>query len=254
MGAYNNMDNAIAGLGYGISGRKEVESWRAGEDIEFGSFLFAYEGEDYSDGQGTCYKAKQDTATITLDADFVVDNTITTTITLNGVAQTPVATPWNTNHNTTMDDHKADLETAFTGLSVTLTDATTNRQFTLLYKGNTMNTITSVITGGGSQANITIVYSTSQKFIGVALFTQTGYKDTTGKYESDDAVNVLTYGQIWVLAALAVNAQEDAYVIYVPTDQGKVTNVSSGNYDIKAKIRSNTSGAGLVLIEVRGQQ
>jgi len=67
-------------------------------------------------------------------------------------------------------------------------------------------------------------------------------------------MNVMTYGKIWVLASVAVNAHTDAYVIWLPTNQTKFTNVSTNNYDVKCRFLSTIAAAGLVLVEVRGQQ
>lgn len=253
MPAYNNLDEKIQGLIYGLHPRK-IESWRAAEDIGFGEPVFSYNDEDYSKGQGSVWKKKVDVKTITLDADLVTSNVITTTLTIDGVAQTPVATTFDTDHDTTMDNHKADLEAAFSGLTVTLTDATNNRQFTLFYKGSNID-VASVVTLGASQAGITIASGTSpQIFIGVTVFTQKSLKDSVGYYEQDEAINVMTSGQIWVYASKAVNPNTAAYVIIAAgATQNQFTDSSSGTYDTKARFRSLTTAAGLVLLEVRGQ-
>lgn len=249
MGAYDNLDPAIAGLILGIDGRKQVDTFVAQETIEFGAPVFGYVGDD-----DKCWNVKRDTGIITLDADLVTANVITTTVTVDGVAQTPVATTFATDHDTTMANHKADLEAAISGLTVTLTDATNNRQFTLLKKGSNL-IVASVVTLGASQAGITITYSNGQVFLGVAGFEQvSAFVNERGSYFQYDPVNVGTYGKIWVLSSVVISSHTDAYVIWEITNQTKFTNVASGNYDIKARFRSTNTAAGLVLLEVRGQQ
>ncbi len=249
MGAYNNLDPAIAGLILGINGRKQIDTFVAQEQIEFGDPVMGYEGED---NKG--YNVKQDKATITLDADLVTSNVITTTITIDGVAQSAIATTFDTSHDNTMDLHEAAIEAAISGIAVTLTDGTNNRQFTLLHKGHNINLITSVVTLGASQAGVTIAYTNGQVFLGIAVFEHTSFNDSRGSYFQYDPMNVMTYGKIWVNSSIAVNAHVDAYVIWQITNQKKFTSVSTNNYDVKCKFRSTNTAAGLVLLEVRGQQ
>lgn len=244
---YGNQQEPFAGIPYGIATGKYISTRNcADEQIDWGIPVFTYEGDDING-----YNVKQDISTITLDADFVVDNTITTTITIDGEAQTPVATPWNSDHDTTMDDHEADLEAAITDLEVTLTDGTNNRQFTLFLKGKNIE-VASVITGGASQANITIAYTNGQVFEGVAQFTQKG-NGTVGYYEQYDAMNVQERRCIWVETDDAVNSGEDAYVIWAyGADQGKFTNTETDNYETGCKFRSTRNDAGVALLEVNG--
>lgn len=249
MGAYDNLDQAIAGLKLGID-MDRVETWKAAETIAFGAPVFVYEGDDVG-----AYNVKQDTATITLDADLVTGNTITTTVTVDGVAQAAVATPFNTDHDTTMDDHVTNLEAGITGLDVTLTDATNNRQFTLFLKGSDLTAITSPVTGGASQAGVTMAYTTAQVFAGVALYTSKSEVDTVGTYVADETVNVLAEGQVWINTDGAVSSNTNAYVVWDATsaDQGKFTATATDNYDVGCKFRSDLAAAGLALVEVRGQ-
>jgi hypothetical protein len=255
MPAYGNLDTAIAGELYGLHPRT-VESWRAAEQINFGVPVFTYEGEDFSDGNGSIYNVKQDTTIITLDADLVASNVITTTLTIDGVAQTPVATTFITNHDTTMTTHKNALEAAITNLAVTLTDGTNNREFTILLKGSNFTSTTSVVTLGASQAVATITYTTAQVFVGMSVITHKSLSGSVGYYEAEEAVNVLTDGWIYsATTAVAVSANTDAYVIWTggSADQGKLTPASSGNYVTNMKFRNTLATAGLAVVEVRGQ-
>lgn len=250
MGAYNNLDTAIAGLKIGVGFADRVETFKAAEVIAFGSPVFVYEGDELNG-----YNVKQDVSTITLDADLVTSNVITTILTIDGVAQSAVASTFDTDHDTTMDNHEAALEAAFSGLAVTLTDATNNRQFTLTYKGVNMSLVTSVVTLGASQAGVTIAYTNGQVFAGVALFSQKGYVDNVGQYNQYDAMNVLSRGQLYVNTGGAVNANTDAYVVWDGTsaNQKKFSGTASGNYVTNCKFRSTLAAAGLALLEVNGQ-
>lgn len=249
MSDYGNLGTPFAGMVHDIVSGNDRTRKCAEDVINWGEPVFTYAGDDING-----YKVKQDIGIITLDADFVADNTITTTLTIDGVAQTPVATPWNATHDDTMNDHKDDLEAAFDDLIVTLTDGTTNREFTLLLKGKNITLITSVITGGVSQAGITITYSNGQIFEGVARFTQKAVDEqNAGSYVEYDAMNVREKGFIYVETSVAVQSGQDAYVIWTSgANQGKFTNVSTDNYETGCKFRETITAAGVVLLEVNG--
>jgi hypothetical protein len=247
MADYGNQGTPFAGMVHDIDFGHDRTRKCAEESIDWGIPIFSYPGDDING-----YTIKQDVSVILLDADLVTDNTITTTLTIDGVAQTPVATAFDTNHDTTMTNHKNDLEAAFANLTVTLTDDVDNREFTLLLKGENITLLTSVVTGGASQAGTTITYSNGQIFQGFARFTQQGDLEV-GSYYENEAMNVRERGFIWVDASLAVNDGEDVYVIWqTGANQGKITNVATDNYETECKFRGNTTGAGAVLVEVNG--
>ena len=248
MADYGNQDTPFAGITHDVDFGHDRTRRCAEEQIDWGSPIFSYEGDDV-DG----YLVKQDIGVITLDADLITDNTITTTVTIDGVTQTPVATPFNVGgHDDTMDDHVADLEAAIPGLSVSLTDATNNREFTLLLAGQNITVLASVVTGGASQAGVTITYNNGQVFEGVARFTQKGDREV-GAYYENDAMNVRERGLIHVETSVAVNSGQDAYVIWVTgANQGKFTNVATDNYATNCKFRGTIAAAGTVLLEVNG--
>jgi len=252
MGAYNSLDTAIAGLKIGVDMSRVEGVWKAAETILFGAPVFGYAGDSIN-----AYNVKQDIATITLDADLVTSNVITTIITIDGVAQAAVATTFITDHDTTMTAHGDALEAAFDGLAVTYTDVSTNRVFTLTYKGVNMSLVASAVTAGGGQAGVVIAYDNGQVFLGIALFTQVAARvDSVGYYVENDSLNVLTRGQIWVNASAAVNANTAAYVIWDGTsaNQKTFTGTSTNNYDVNCRFRKTTTVAGLVLVEVNGQK
>ena len=250
MGAYENLDKWFAGMKQGVDGNETIETLRAAEDIDNGVPIFVYEGDNLNG-----YNVKQDTSTITLDAELITGNTITTTVSIDGVAQTPVASVWTSSHDDTMDLHLADLEAAISDLVVTLTDLSTNLQFTLLTKGKNISLVTSVVTGGSTQAGTVIAYTCSQVFAGIAVFVQRSFNGSVGVYPEDEAMNNMTRGKIVINTSKAVNANTQAYVIwdYNSADQGKFTDVATDNYETKCTFRSNTTDANLAEIEVNGQ-
>lgn len=248
MPAYDNLNQAFPGLLFGLNARRKIETWKAAEEIGFGIPIFGYEGDELNG-----YMAKQDVGIITLDADLVTDNVITTTFTIDGVAQTPVATTFDTDHDTTMDNHKDDLEAAITNLEVTLTDGTNNRQFTCFLKGKNVQ-VASVVTLGASQAGITITYNNNQVFLGVSSFTQISTINSVGVNEVNDPMNTLTHGKVWTEPDGSVQANTDAYVIWqIGADQGKFTATTTDNYATGCKFRKDTTSEGYTVVEVNGQ-
>lgn len=254
MGAYGEMDQAIAGLKYGIGSGEEVCTRRAAEQIGFGVPVFGYAGNNVD-----CYLPARDTLILTFSADLIAANVTTLTLSavVKGVTQAEtVAETFDTDHDTTMDNLVSAIETAYPNATVTLTDAINNRQITIFQPGTNW-TGSGVVTLGVSQATITATYTTAQVFIGITIFTQVAcYITTRGYYVENDAVNVMEEGEVWVNTSGAVSANTDAYVIWLPTvpaDQGKFTGTSTNNYVTNCKFKSTTTGAGLAIVEVRGQ-
>lgn len=167
-------------------------------------------------------------ASITYSADFISGNSIPMTV--NGVAITPIV--FATSHAATF----AALIAAIDALSGVSAVAGTGREILITIDGAVSNITLSnyTVTGGISQPNTTIVYSSVDVFEGVAVLRH-GQPTTIGgddKYEINDALNVLTKGVVWV-EVVATVAYGDA--VYVQNDttytdnQGQFTNVSSGN-------------------------
>lgn len=245
MGAYETLDASIAGLKNGsMQSHEKIVTYKAAEQINFGVPVFGYAGDNLN-----CWNAKRDTAIALLDADLVTSNVYT--LTINGTA---VATTFNTDHDTTMDDVKSNIEAAFPSATVTLTDATNNREVTIFQEGTNF-TVTGVVTLGASQAGVTITYTTGQIFLGVSVITHSSYVGSVGYYVQYDAVNVMEYGEVYVNTDGAVNANVDAYVIWNYTaDQGEFTATATDNYAVGCKFKSTLAAAGLAIVEVRGQQ
>lgn len=248
MGAYDNLDVAVAGLAYGWED-DDVSTGVAQEAINFGAPVFGYEGEE-----DKVYNAHRDYGKLVLDADLVTSNVYT--ITINGEA---VATTFNTDHDTTMDDIITNINGNATVQALPAEaelDAGDTDNRTVIVKGKGVDiTVSGAVTLGASQAAVTVTHSIWSKFLGVAQITAKSTRttgSTTSVYEQYDSVNIRESGQIYIDAVAGVEDKEAAYVIYaIGADQGKFTNSSSGTYDTKAKFRSNVSD-GLARVELRG--
>lgn len=254
MAIYGRMEEAIAGLPYGIGFSYDVKTYKAGEQIEYGSPVFGYEGNDID-----CYKAKRDTLILTLDADLVTSNVCTLTLQSikNGVTQDEIiAETFDTDHDTTMDNIVAAIEAEYTNATVTLTDGVNNRQITIFEEGANW-TGSGVVTLGASQATITATYTTAQVFLGIARYTTiNAYISSTGYYVYGDPVNVQITGEIWINTQAAVSSHTAAYVIYsyvTPANQGLFTGTATNNYDTGCKFTSTNTAAGLARVEINGQ-
>jgi hypothetical protein len=245
MGAYGNMDPALAGLQHGLD--PDIETGIAQEEIAYGEAVFGHQGTEEK-----VYAAHIDRATLTLDADLVTGNTITTTI--NGIV---VATVFATSHAATMTAHIAAInaKAELIALGISAEAGSTNRIIVLKGKGLDL-AAASVVTGGASQAGSTTAYDTWATFLGIALFHQCGGEDYgagNGAYQQDQEINILRSGTAWAVVAAAVLDKEAAYVILATgATQGQFTNVAgTNNYLCGGYFRSNRLN-GLAIFEARG--
>lgn len=239
MGAYNDMDRAFAGMAQGMNNR--YETWKAAEDIGFGMPVFVYEDDDVN-----AYTYKNDVEEITFDADLVVSNVITITPTINGVAGSAIVVNFDIDHDTTMDAIVTALEAAYSGSSVTLTDATDNRVFEFFYKGNEVS-LAVVVTAGDSQAGVTADVGTNQIFAGIAKYTAKAENSGTKQYAQYDAMNVLVDGRISVESGGTVKANTAPYVLVSGADIGKF---GASGYNVGGFYRTSGVDGDIVDVEV----
>jgi len=102
----------------------------------------------------------------------------------------------------------------------------------------------------GTPTTVKASYSAGDVFMGIALFDQRADVDSVGTYKQYDVVNVLTEGQIYVQAGIAVST---APVAAYANSSGQFSTTASGNYNCGTMFRANqTTISGLVLIEVNG--
>lgn len=237
MGAYNNIDPAIAGLKYGLDSK--TETWRAAEAMEFGKPAFGHKDDPVN--ASSLYR---DVGKIAFDADFVTGNTIDGTV--NTVAITQVT--FTTDHDTTAALVAA-AYAALTGVECILDPADTNNRTFLIRAKRTEIVVTEDVQSGASQATGTITYDTSMIFLGVAQFTQ---KEAAGsaEYALDEAMNIMSSGQIYGSATVAaIEALEKAYVDSDGAGRGDWTDTAG--FDTLSIYRNNAASAALPLIEVR---
>lgn len=246
MGAYGNIDSAICGLQAETNGTVFVESWNAAkEDIPFGTPLFANVGEVEN-----AQTLKLDTAKLVFSTDLVASNVINMKV--NTVAMSPVT--FLTDHVTTMGLIVTALR-AMTGVEAVLDPAdTNNRTIWVRTKDKTCSVTDALVTLGAGQATITITTYSSQIFIGIALFTQKAiYAYNEGNYKQYEQMSVLRIGKAWINTKDAVKANDEAYIYATAgSDFGKFT-YTSGGYNVGARFRSNTTVAGLAIVEINYQ-
>ena len=250
-GNYGDLTPARAGTIEGLEAC--IESRVAKAQVSFGAPLFY----DAADEKG-CYNPVQDKATVTLSADLVTSNVITSIVKLNGVALTTVASTFATDHATTMTAHIAAIH-ALTGVACVA--GATNRAF--IITGDTLGnvTVTTTVTLGGSQATATYAYaSATLVFGGVSIVSHREFfdaatgVDVSGAYPIKDMVNSLNKGSVWVkVPSISNTANKPAYVILntESADYGKFTTTATNNYDSGCWFKSNPLN-GLAIVEVRG--
>lgn len=228
MTAYGNMDQSQPGLIQG-TGPIKVISRIANAIIQFGASVFSKGGDARQ-----IFPFVADQATIVYSADFSASNVISASV--NGTAISAVT--YATSHAATFAALVAAIE-ALEGVTVVSSSATT-RTILVETTGVTCTATTSVT--GGSAVTATVVFNTSYTLEGVAGSTQ----KYPAWYAQYDAVNILKEGDITVTASVAVSAGDDVYL----TSTGAWTNVATNNLSTGYVFRGNTSGAGIVNIEL----
>lgn len=258
MSAYGTLDAAIAGMSQGLS--KKVYGKVSGETdgIGFGKPVFSYEGVD-----NLVYLYHKNKATLTLNKALVSEDTIT--LTIDGTELDAIT--FDSDMPTTGALIIAAIQAAFPTAIVACTDNAANGNTWLIYtieiQDDGDRVATGVCTGGGgTPATVTPTYSSTQKFMGFALFTQKEAaikKDLEGNtlvaasalYKLADPVNVLYNGLIWTGTDSAVDAQTAVYCVVSGTYKGWVTSTVGSNLALTGvEFRSTVAAAGLALVRV----
>lgn len=246
MSQYGDLDQALPGLLYGLD--HLVDTGLAVAPIEFGAPVYAPKGEAEKVGP-----LVNDKATVAFDANFVASNVVAGTVTINGGTAVNYSVTYATSHAATFAALVAALA-AISGIQVVSSDATAR---TIVLSANgLLLAVTGAVTGGASQAAVTVTAGTEMVLRGVAARTlveaasQDGTfaapGDGTAKYRTNDAVNIVTEGKLWVPVADAVEAQATVYL----TSAGAWTDEASGNTQTPYTFRTSTSGAGLAVLDV----
>lgn len=246
MSQYGDLEQALPGLLYGLD--HQVDTGLAVAAIEFGAPVYASKGEDAGAGPKV-----NDKATIAFVANFVAGNVVAGTVTINGGTAVNYSVTYATSHAATFAALVAALG-AISGIEVVSSDATAR---TIVLSANgLLLAVTAAVTGGASQAAVTVTAASDQVLRGVAIRTMVEAASQDGtfaapgngtaKYNAKDAVNILTEGKCWVPVADAVQAHATAYL----TSAGAWTDEASGNTETPYTFRSSTSGAGLAVLQV----
>jgi hypothetical protein len=242
---YGNPQRAIAGMKYGL--KDNIRTYRAGEKIYPGDPVFGMVGDET-----TCYGAHINAVTLIASAALITGNQVV--VTVNGKALAPVAF---------IDSSAATLAAIVQGIELDddlseqgITASVLDGANAIVIVGPGVSiTANAIVTGGSTQPTFTPAADTNMKFLGVAEFTQLGFKEGVGFYPPNHAVNVMDFGEIYVPVVEDASPldKEPAYIILSGAEAGKFTDDADGNYDCGAFFRG-TEEDGLARIELRGMK
>lgn len=229
---YGNIENAVAGLKYGLY--STVRSRIAAENIPLGYPCFSLKGDTE-----TCGLLNNDKAVVTFGGIIVPDNVITMTVTTDREGVQTAVVPFDSDNATTFAAVVAAVD-AMLGVE---TSAVGVDNFTVSSNDGAGITVTGVITGGATQEEIEVVASNSgnQVFAGVSMLTQ---KDPV-PYVATDAVNLMIEGWIYIYCATAAVAGEPVYY----NTNGEFAN-AAGTAVANMTFEGNLSAAGIVLARI----
>lgn len=235
MPEYGNMNQAFAGLRYGIMDG-DVETRIAQEEVGFGLPVFGYEGEIE-----TGYKYYADVAKVVFDADFVASNSII--ITVNGTPST--ATVFDTDQETTLAALVANVA-ALAGVECVADDSDVDGRTILVRTKGATAVVTEAITGGASQATGTITTGSGQVFLGITMSTQ----KEDFFYNALDTMNVVhKTGRVYAQVTGVAVANGKAYL---GTD-GKFSATAGtdiGCVFVSNEVADAASGNNIAIVEV----
>jgi hypothetical protein len=203
---YGDMPRAIAGAKYGL--HDETETLIAGERIFPGEPVFGMVGDSE-----TCYGAHVNSVSLTASEELVDGNSVA--VTINGIEIAPVVFI-----NNSLDTIKAIVQAINLddgadklGISAFLVDGVP-LAFYLEGPGVEIEA-SAVVTGGEAQAVFDSSAYTNAVFLGVARHEELSYREGTGFYPAQSAVNVQTRGKVWVQVddEATPEDKEAAYVI-----------------------------------------
>lgn len=236
MAAYGTMDQALAGLMYGLTNEDQITGI-AKASISFGSAVFAYKGDE-----SAVYGYIQDSAKLVFSADLVASNSIQVTV----PGYTIGAVTFATSHANTMNLIVNALASAGLEAVVDSSDAT-SRTLILRKKATTISSASAAVTGGASQASVTASYGSSQIFVGFAAFTAKEVGLNLG-YAAGEVVNVMRSGRLWVNSTGSLKAHG---ITYFDAATGKV---ASSGIALPGRYFTNSNSQNLIVVELEGEQ
>lgn len=235
MPEYDYIDKSINGLIQGLN--NEIDGrFVAAEQVEFGTGVFGYIGEDKKVGI-----FHLDVGKLVYSGEFVDSNVIN--VTVNGGAISPVT--WDSTHIITMNLVVAAID-ALEDVEAVL-DPDDGSNLTILIRTKFVDaTVSSVVTLGGSQATATATYHSGQVFMGCSTFVQ----NSPGVYELYDAVSVLKHGMVTIVPIEDISALEDAFIDIAGIDKGSWSNAG---LQVDARYLENATATGFTVLEVKGK-
>jgi hypothetical protein len=252
MGAYGNIESAMAGLiAEGIESKRSIKTGvcQASAGINFGAGVWAYIGDDSNE----VYPIILDTAKVVFAGDF--GGTDAVTFTVNGLTTPTVA--YASSHSNTIDLIAAAI-TALTGveayIAATAEDAT-KRTIYIRTKGATA--VVSMADIADTPPAETITYETDQVFLGIAAYTAKNLTTAnTALYAQYEDVNILEYGTIWALSTGTIAGLQALYVsVTSGATLGRQTATAGKTVNTIAKSDNTTvqTSTTITKIEVKGQ-
>lgn len=235
---YQSEPNAgYAGL-IADSSNRVIRTYPTLKALEFG--LVA----SYDSASGKVKPFENNITRIQFSAVIVTDNVINMEI--NGVAITPV--PFNTNNATSLADLATEIESN-EDVESAVADASNNR--VNVYKKPTSNSTIAVtnaaVTGGASQANVTISNLTDEQIIGIAVHEHKAPINGLVRYEADDAAGIMVQGAIWGQTNTNVTVEGKVYAI--PTS-AKMTSGTNNTLIKNAQFRKYKTGDEIAVVQV----
>ena len=242
---YDPPARAIAGQKYGLRGN--VRTYCAGEKIYPGDPVFGMVGDEL-----TCYGAHINAITLTASAALVTGNQVT--VTVNGKSLAPVAFISSSAITLAAIVQAIELDEDLGEQGITASVLDGMNAFIIVAPGISI-TAGATVAGGASQPTFTPAVDTNMVFLGVAEHTELGFREGTGFYPPNHAVNVMDFGEIYVPVAEGTSPldKEPAYIVLSGSEAGKFTNDDDGNYYSGAFFRSSEED-GLARIELRGMK
>jgi len=226
MTAYGLQDSALEGMI--CSNKSDLISRICANECNFGKAAVAYAGDATK-----IYQYFIDRIDLTFSADFVTSNVAT--VTVNGVT---ITSTFADTHANMLIDVVPKIE-ALAGVTAT----NPSGRIVRITTAGAVCVVTAAVTLGASQATTTQLASCTAGLIGVIPRSNR----TAGKFVALDIAPVMREGQLWVMTSEAVAANAPAYL---DAATGGWTDLSTNNVSTNYVFRGNTSGAGLVELEV----
>lgn len=248
-----NQDPAVAFAGMPADGHLlDADSGFAVGKLEFG---YAGMRSDDTTKRRSVRTPKRNASTLVFAGDLVTSNVVNGNV--NGVPITAIT--FETNHLTTItalaDEIVAKLLAQ--GIVATYALSGTNRTITFAAIDGHVDLTSFIVTAGAGQTTATLTNVTSDAlidFVGILRYDARAPRISDGLpgFDDKDSVALVRKGRIWVPITSDVADNADAYVDVTAGNEGKITDVSSGNIGPIGKFRGDwtTAGLGLAVLEL----